>query len=92
MAMKTRQGLATIAFATAELAREFLRMSRLPEKQILPLSQLGDTDHPVHATGPLPAPLLKIVFPSEEVLQAWARDKEGFESAQYVSELATSKA
>ena len=86
--MKTRQGYAMIAFASPALAQAFLVMTGLLDEVVLPVADLGDKSHPVipNPKVPLPNPSLKIVFPSEDVLESWRNDKEGFDTAPYVSD------
>ena len=92
--MKTRQGYAMIAFVSAGLAHAFLAMIVMRDQIVLPVAQLGEDSHPFmpNPEGPLPNPCLKIVFPSRDVLESWRDDKEGFDTAPYVSELNTEKA
>jgi hypothetical protein len=85
--MKTRQGVALVAFATAEVAQYFARCTDLSRSEILPVSALGDSSHPLKSKSPLPFPTIKIVFPSEDVVAEWAAGKEKFDFLQYVSAL-----
>lgn len=84
--MKTREGLAVVIFASSALAQRFLELTGLCGGIILPLSQLGDAEHPNRTKFPLPPPSLKILFSSEDVLIQWHRDTEGFESGPFVTE------
>ena len=86
--MKTREGYAMIAFTSSALARDFLAMTGLRDHLVIPVTNLGNQPYPVKPNPeiPLPKPELKIVFPSEEILMNWRHDREGFETAPYVSE------
>jgi hypothetical protein len=89
--LRTKEGFAVAAFATEEMARWFLakfELDRGPVKRsVIPLASLGTAEHPRRASKGRPQPFRKLVFPSQEVLEAWARDREAFATAPYVSKL-----
>jgi hypothetical protein len=87
--MKTLQGHALVAFASAEVAQCFARCTGLWRPEILPVSALGDSTHPLNSKNPLPFPSIKIVFPSEDVVAEWAAGRGKFDSLPYVSDLTT---
>jgi hypothetical protein len=89
--LRTRQGFVIAAFADEGMANWFLKEFKLDggtlKRSVIPLAQLGTTEFPRRATKGLPQPFRKIVFPSMEVLAAWAKDREKFDTAPLVSKL-----
>lgn len=89
--LRTRQGFAVAAFATEELARHFMKTFELDAgavpRKVIPLSDLGTSEYPRRASRGLPQPFRKLLFPSLQVLSDWAADREGFDTAPYVSRL-----
>lgn len=89
--LRTKEGFVVAVFAAEELARWFMAQFKLEcgavKRSVIALSLLGTSDYPRRAAKGLPQPFRKIVFPSQEVLSAWARDREGFATAPYVSKL-----
>lgn len=89
--LRTRQGFVVAVFATEELARRFMTDFKLGDgalpRTVIPLSLLGTADYPRRASLGLPQPFRKILFPSPEVLSRWAKDRQGFDTAPYVSKL-----
>jgi len=83
-----------IAFASPALAEAFLAMTGLRDQVVLPVPTLGDQNHSLipNPKVPLPNPSLKIVFPSDDVLENWHNDKEGFDTSPYVSDFNICKA
>ncbi|MBI3548393.1 MAG: hypothetical protein HY078_04990 [Elusimicrobia bacterium] len=82
--VKTRQGFAMAAFTTAELAEYFGSVFKVPGK-VVTVSSLDTGGFPVRPKPPLPNPRLQFLFPSKGVLSAWADDREGFDTAPYVT-------
>ena len=88
--LRTREGFVVAAFASPELARWFLSEFKLEggvKRSVIELSVLGTSEYPRRAAKGLPQPFRKIVFPSQDVLSAWARDRQMFATAPYVSKL-----
>ena len=89
--LKTREGFVVAAFATEELARWFLSEFKLDagavKRSVIPLSSLGTAEYPRRAAKGLAQPFRKLVFPSLEVLEGWARNREHFVTMPYVSKL-----
>lgn len=89
--LRTREGFAVAAFEGIELARWFMSEFKLEDgavkRTVIPLASLGTAEFPRRASKGLPQPFRKIVFPSQEILAAWARDRGGFVTAPYVSKL-----
>lgn len=89
--LRTREGFVIAVFADAEMARWFLSEFKLDggavKRAVIPLTLLGTAEYPRRASKGLPQPFRKIVFPSQEILSAWARARESFVTAPYVSKL-----
>lgn len=88
--LRTKEGFAVAAFVSEELARWFMSEFKLEggvKRAVIALSALGTSEYPRRAAKGLPQPFRKIVFPSQDVLSAWARDRQGFVTAPYVSKL-----
>jgi hypothetical protein len=83
--MKTSKGYALVAFASIEVAQYYARCTDLWRLEILALSVLGDSKHPLNLKNPLPFPTIKIVFPSEDVVAECLAEREKFDSSPYVS-------
>lgn len=89
--VRTKEGFVVAAFASEALARWFMTEFKLEgsaiPRTVIPLSLLGTSEHPRRAAKGLPQPFRKLVFPSREVLEAWAKDRQGFVTAPHVSKL-----
>ena len=89
--LRTKEGFVVAAFATVALARWFMSAFKLEDggvkRTVIPLSALGTAAYPRRASKGLPQPFRKIAFPSQEILEAWARDRAHFPTAPHVSKL-----
>ncbi len=89
--LRTREGFVVATFASVEMARWFISTFKLKDstlkRTVIPLPLLGTAEYPRRATKGLPQPFRKIVFSSQDVLESWARDRQGFATAPYVSKL-----
>jgi hypothetical protein len=89
--LRTREGFAIVVFAEEAMARWFLAEFELDKggvpRVVIPLSALGTTEYPRRASKGRPQPFKKIVFPSQEILEEWARDRERFATKPFVSKL-----
>lgn len=81
--IKTQQGLAVAAFATAELAEYFASVFSV-KGRVVKLAELGTAALPLKPKPPVRVPKLAFVFSTKGVLSAWADDREGFDTAPHV--------
>lgn len=86
--IKTRQGLAVVAFPNPELARYFASVFGV-KGRVVDLAGLGSPELPVRPRPPVKPPRLKLLLATKGILSAWADDRQGFDTAPHVSPLGT---
>ena len=86
VSIKPREGLAVVAFPTADLARYFASVFGV-KGRVVDLDKLGSEELPVRPRPPVKPPRLKLLFATKGVLSGWADDRQGFDTASHISPL-----